>query len=282
MTKKDVAIILALSGVLLFTTIVGRWWIGEDAFIITVTLYSIFLLSGLLETYRRLGKRHSSELMKSINSLNNNYRQIEALFSIFSIIKPKFPLPDTRGWAASPDLLKKLVEVIYSEKPKFVVEAGSGVSSLIIAYCLKQIGRGKVVCLDHEPKYAKITEDLISFHGLEDVAKVVHAPLTQIEINGNRWLWYDTEFLEIDEPVDLFVIDGPPWDTQKLARYPALPLLFEYLRDKSTIILDDGARNEEKEIVKIWEKELDYISYDFLSLEKGAFLIKKHSKAKNS
>jgi len=288
-TKKDIVVILVVTGVLLFSAIAGRWWMGEDAFIITVILSNIFILSGLFETYRRAGKREErlrnrEERLRNREerSRNNHYRQIEALFSIFYNIKPNLPLPDTRGWAASPDFLKKLVEVIYREKPEFVVEAGSGVSTLIIAYCLKQIGSGKVISLEHDAKYTKVSEDLISFHGLEDIAKVVHAPLTEIEINSKKWLWYDTEYLKIDMPIGLLVIDGPPGYTQKLARYPALPLLFKHLLDESTIILDDGARKDEKEIVEIWKKELEYISYDFLNFEKGAFLIKKHRKPKDA
>jgi hypothetical protein len=81
-------------------------------------------------------------------------------------------------------------------------------------------------------------------------------------------------------PIDLLVIDGPPESTQKMARYPALPLLFKYLLNESIIILDDGGRKEEKEIVEIWEKEFENISSEYLDFEKGAFLIKKHGTPK--
>ncbi len=280
-TKKDIVVILFVTGVLLFSAFAGRWWMGEDAFIITVILSNIFLLIGLFEIERRAIKRQEILSDRAEKSRENHYRQIEALFSIFSNIKPNYPLPDTRGWAASPDFLKKLLEVIYCEKPKFVVEASSGVSTLIIAYCLKQIGSGKVISLDHDAKYAKASEDMISLHGLEEIAQVVHAPITEIKVNGNKWLWYNTKYLKIDMPIDLLVIDGPPGDTQKLARYAALPVLFKHLPDESTVILDDGARKDEKEIVEMWKKELECISYDFLSFEKGAFLIKKHAKPKD-
>ena len=274
---------MLVSVLLIFTNIAERLWIGENSSVIII-LSTALVLSGLFEAFRRLSQKHIEltrkhyELKKDIK---NNFRQTEALFSIFSCIQPNFPLPDTRGWAASPDLLKKLLEIIYLEKPKFVLEASSGVSTLIIAYCLKQIGCGKVISLDHETKYAKITEDQISLHGLEDVATIVHAPLTEIEINGMKWLWYSTEHLKIGEPIDLLVIDGPPSPIQKLARYPALPLLFDHLRDESIIILDDGARKDEIEIVEIWKSEFDCISYDFLEFEKGAFLVKKYRKPKS-
>jgi len=275
-TKKDILIILVVLGGLLFLAIAGQWLIGDDAFIITIILANIFVLIGLFETYRRVDKR--VETLRVLN--HNNFRQTEALFSIFYSIKPNFPLPDTRGWAGSPDFLKKLMEVIFREKSQFVLEASSGVSTLIIAYTLKQIGGGKVISLEHDDKHAKVTKDQISLHGLEDIATVVHAPLTETEINGNKWLWYDIQCLKTDMPIDLLVIDGPPESTQKMARYPALPLLFKYLLNESIIILDDGGRKEEKEIVEIWEKEFENISSEYLDFEKGAFLIKKHGTPK--
>jgi predicted O-methyltransferase YrrM len=273
-TKKDIVVIFIVSGILLFSTIGIRWWIGQDALIITVIFSNIFVLFVLFETYRRVEKRDRRRDERLWNSdersRNNSFRQIEALFSIFFSIKPNYPLPNTKGWAASPDFLKKLLEVIYREEPKLVVEASSGVTTLIIAYCLKQIGSGQVISLEHDAQFAKVTEDLISLHGLEDIAKVVHAPLKEIEINANKWLWYDTEYLDTaylkaSMPIDLLVIDGPPAHTPELqlARYPALPLLFKHLLDESTIILDDGARKGEQEIVGLWKKELEYISYEW-------------------
>jgi len=260
---------------------------GEDAVILMVIVSNVFLLSALFETYRRLVNRDNKRYnldeeryQRHEQSRVNHYRQTEALLSIFQSIKPDLPLPATRYFfAASPDFLRKLLEVIHREKPELVVEASSGVSTLIIAYCLKKIGSGKVISLEHDAKYANITKDLISFHGLEDVAQVVHAPLIETEINGNKWLWYDTQYLKIDMPIGFLVIDGPPGHTQRLARYPALPLLFEHLLDKSTIILDDGARTDEKEIVELWKKEFECLSYEFLDFEKGAFLLKAHKKA---
>jgi predicted O-methyltransferase YrrM len=206
------------------------------------------------------------------------YQQVEALLSIYSSLQISYPLPDTRGWAASPDILKKIMETTLREKPAMVLEASSGISTLIIAYCLKQIGSGKVISLENDAKFAKISEDMVALHGLSDIVTVVHAPLTEVKINGKQWLWYDAKAINIDAPIDLFVIDGPPASTQHLARYPALPLMFDFLADDATIILDDGARKAETEIVTKWGEELEGISYEFLDLEKGAYVIKKHVK----
>jgi len=282
-TKKDGVLILSASLSILAMAVVGWSVIGEAALVILLTLSTMLMLFGLVEVYRRLTNRLSEvneELQNGLRTQdwrrNQDYRQIESLLSLFFTIRPEFPLPDTRDWGASPDLLKKIVEIILLEKPAFTVEASSGVSTFVIAYCLKKVGRGKVVSLEHDAKYATISQNLISLHGLEEIATIVHAPLKEVEINGQKWLWYSTDCLSIDQPIDLLVVDGPPGNIQKLSRYPALPLLYRYLDHESNIILDDGRREDERNIVALWQREFSHITSDFLDNEKGAFVIHRN------
>jgi hypothetical protein len=78
------------------------------------------------------------------------------------------------------------------------------------------------------------------------------------------------------------VVDGPPGNIQRLSRYPALPLLYGHLNDRSTIIVDDGRREDEREIVARWEKEFTHISATFLGLEKGAYIVHKNLKTESA
>jgi len=277
-TKKDSAHILSASLSVLAVTAIGWSLIGEAALIILPALSTFLILFGLMEVYRRLYEEHRNSRRAQDYQRKQEYRQIESLLSLFFTLKPDFPLPDTRGWAAAPDLLKKIAEVIFMEKPAFIVEAGSGVSTLVMAYCLKHLGRGKVVSLEHDAKYATINQKLILLHGLEQVATIVHAPLREVEISGQKWLWYNTERLNIEQPIDLLVVDGPPSHIQKLSRYPALPLLYRYLDAKSKIILDDGHREDERNTVALWEREFSPITSEFLDTEKGAFVLHKNDR----
>jgi Methyltransferase domain len=281
-TKKDGALILIASILLLVVAVTGWLLLGEATLIILPVLSGILILVVVLEMYRRLSAELSEKDQNQEYQRNQDYRQIESFLSLFFTLKPSLPLPDTRGWAASPDLLKKITEVILIEKPSLVIEASSGVSTLVIAYCLKKLGKGKVVSLEHDVKYAAISQSLISFHGLEDIATIVYAPLKGFESNDQRWLWYNTDRLKIDQPIDLLVVDGPPGNMQKLSRYPALPLLYRHLNNKSTIILDDGHREDEKKIVALWEKEFSHISSEFLDMERGAYLIHKNDQAEGA
>lgn len=176
-----------------------------------------FILLVLLDTFRRI----DDSLILIHEEAQDNYKQIEAMFSLFSIIKPTRPFPPLRHWVISPDLANIIVSHVLENKPKCVVECSSGVSTLIIAYCLRKLGNGKVYSLEHDEEFAKITTENIRLHGLEDYAAVVHAPLTKITVNGNKYHWFNIDGgLTGIKNIDFLFVDGPPLRTQRLARYP--------------------------------------------------------------
>jgi hypothetical protein len=234
-------------------------------------LASILLLIALLEVYRRLREARRSDAEQR----SRDYSQVEALFSLYFTLKPGGALPRTRSWAASPDLLKTIMDLVFEKKPDLVVEASSGVSTLIIAYCLKRLGKGRVISLEHELRFAILGQERIVMHGLEDFASVVHAPLVQVELDGQQWVWYDLKDLPPAASIDMLIVDGPPGKIQKLARYPAVPLLHARLSDRATVVLDDGNRADEREIAARWAREYPDLTAEYLKLEKGAFLLRR-------
>lgn len=280
MTKDDSVVILIATLFLVGVTALGWWVLGPAALVLLPVLSTIPLLVVILRVYRRLSAQLQGEYRDHEFQRQQDYRQIESFVSLLFALKPTFPFPSTRGWAISPDLLKKIAEVILTEKPGLVIEASSGVSTLVIAYCLKQLGRGRVVSLEHDPKFVAMNHAIVVSHGLEDIATIVHAPLKEIETHGDKWLWYDLDGLKIDQPIDLLVVDGPPGNIQKLSRYPALPLLYGLLNRRATIVLDDGNRADEKRIVALWEKEFSHLSTEFLDMEAGAYVIHKTEQAR--
>ena len=79
-----------------------------------------------------------------------SYRQAEALNQLIALLKFTAPIPPTRSWAASPDLLLTLVDLVRRYKPQLVVELGSGVSTLIVA----KAGAKKVISIDNSDEFA--------------------------------------------------------------------------------------------------------------------------------
>ena len=203
------------------------------------------------------------------------YDQIDALFSIHALINIRHPLPKMRGWPVSPDFVKILTALVLSEKPALIVEAGSGVSSVIAGYCLEKNGYGALVSYDHDEKYAGVSADNVTTHGLARMVNVIHAPLKEMRMGGEAFIWYDTAYLQGQEKIDLLVVDGPPGHLQRMARYPALPVFFDRLSDRAVVLLDDAARDDEKEIVQRWLKEYPFFEAEYVDTEKGATILRR-------
>jgi predicted O-methyltransferase YrrM len=242
--------------------------IGEAALVLLTVLCLAVLLFTQIELAGLLKDHLKYEALY-------DFKQVEALFSLYSTLRPDLPLPDTRDWAASPDFLKKLTVLILKQEAQMVVETGSGVSTLVIGYCLKRLGRGKVISLEHDERYVTATNELINFHDLTQFACVIHCPLVKVDIGGETFSWYSTEGVPFERPIDILVVDGPPANDQEFPRYPALPQLSAHLAKNAFILLDDGRRAGESRTNKRWTAEFPSIRSEFLPTEKGAFLLRR-------
>ncbi len=210
------------------------------------------------------------------------YRQTEALFGIHSVLHPRLPLPSMRGWTILPDAAAIIISNILSRKPNFILECGSGVSTILCGYSLERLNsKGKILSIDHEAYYGSLTAKTMEKHGFSsDMFKIVHAPLITHKNDSKPFIWYDTSFLSLlTNPVDLLIVDGPPHKTQYKARYPAMAFLFEKLSDNAVIILDDGSRQDEKAIVEQWLSEYPSLKLEFHDTEKGVAVLTKTSGA---
>jgi predicted O-methyltransferase YrrM len=230
------------------------------------------LLAGLaLQTAVQLERQRRAQA--------RDYRQIESLFSLFAVLRIEHPLPPMRGWAVSPDLAATLVSLILERKPGFVLELGSGVSTLLAAYTLKKVGSGRILSLEHDEAYAAASAEDLRRHGLEGFASIRHAPLRPLTLNGQSWLWYDPALLDDVKAIDLALIDGPPGDLQRLARYPALPVLMPRLSPDAEVVMDDYRRRDEREIASRWLREFEEFSGREVDTEKGAIVLSRRARA---
>ena len=208
-----------------------------------------------------------------------HYRQVEALFSIFNTLRLEEPLPPMRGWAVSPDFASLVIRLIREQKPTLMVEVGSGVSTFLSALYLKQLDHGQMVSIEHDENYATACRAHIAANGLENVVTLIHAPLIRTTVDGDDWTWYDTKTLEEKlrslPPIDLLIVDGPPFWVQALARYPALPVLFKYLDECAIVALDDADREDERMIVSLWQKRFSGFELEEAPCEKGAVIFRR-------
>jgi len=285
-TKKDTLVVIITGIVLLALALLGRWIRHVEVPIILVAISTCLVVFILLEIHRR----NIKFLKKIYENLHNDYKQIEALMFSIPLLEIKHPLPPMGDWAISPDMANILISLILEEKPKFTLDCGSGVSTLLIAYCLKKLKHGTVLSVEQDEKYFDSTRHNIKLHSLEEIASVICAPLKEIYIRDKSWMWYDTAFLRDIKSINLLVVDGPiipdPYGkTQKMkemARYPGLPILLEKLSDNCIIVVDDAKREDERKVIETWVKEFSIFECERYNTEKGTVILRRKSKNGNN
>uniref|UniRef100_UPI002618524B class I SAM-dependent methyltransferase n=1 Tax=uncultured Microbacterium sp. TaxID=191216 RepID=UPI002618524B len=179
----------------------------------------------------------------------------QAMHQLLLRFTPEAPLPPVAGWAMSPAGLLMLTDTITKRDAGLVVECGSGSSTLWMALAMKAKARGKVVALEHLDEYAEKTRELLEAHGVADWAEVRVAPLTSVHTAHGDFQWYDTDGMTWENPIDILLVDGPPTTTGEHARYPALSVLGSLLDPSAIIVVDDADRQDEREVMTMWERE---------------------------
>lgn len=178
---------------------------------------------------------------------------VKDLIWLSSRISPRRPLPlRGGGWEARPQVLSAAWELIRDQRPKRVLELGSGLSSVVMAYALETNGSGQLQALENGIGYAEKTRRLLAEHDMHQRVQVLEAPLQQVEHEGERLLWYSLANLRADTSVDFLFVDGPAGTLGPMIRYPALPLLRGNLTDDAVILLDDTHREQERQVVQRW------------------------------
>ncbi len=206
----------------------------------------------------------SNDLSKKIDKLRSGLkaemaqqtRDVEALMTLMPRIQPRATLPTNAfsgNFAINPGSIAHLADVIAAKQPSVVLELGSGISSVWMGYLLEQFG-GRLITIDHDPFYARLTGEMIVRHELTGTVEVRLAPLVP-RPGGEEGStpWYDHSAFADVEGIDLLVVDGPPQATGLNAREPALSVLRDQLSPRATVILDDAARPEEQEVIASWE-----------------------------
>lgn len=193
------------------------------------------------------------------------YRQTEAFIQLTNLLDFKAALPSTRSWAASPDLLLTISEIIKKAQPALVVELGSGISTLVAA----KSGARKIVSIDNSDVWGAKTVALLKEHKVRGVD--VRIASLQPYANGSEW--YDVEAIKDLKKIDVLIIDGPPGSKNPEARYPALQQFKDKLSASAIVIIDDVHREGERKLAEDFAKALPNHELMILDHEKGTAII---------
>jgi hypothetical protein len=244
-------------------------------FIFALILALVLVLGGSAFLHRRMSKQIELRFESLRAEIANARVQAEAVAAIHAELAGAAVMPRTGGWAASADFLALIADIVHRRDVQTVVECSSGLSTVVLAACMRNRGRGHVFSLEHEAQFAEKTRELLRRFCLQDWASVIEAPLVAYERDDWRGSWYGLQGLPSDLRADLVVVDGPPYNTSQLARWPALPALESRLADKVVFALDDADRAEEAEIVRRWLSSGAGLSVEPYSAtcEKGAAVL---------
>ena len=247
-----------------------------------LTLLALLLVALVLLGYQiRLSRKFGAKLNQLMNnekqtrknsrelkiSTREDYWQSEFYAQLLHLLNLDAPIPLTRGWAASPDVLLTLVESARSSEVRTIVDLGSGVSTLVLA---KSAPHARVISIDNSGEYAAKTRQLLDNHKITNVDLRV-APLTP---HTSGVPWYDTSALSNLAEIDLLFIDGPPATEDGQARHPALAELVKKLSSRAIVVLDDAGREGEKELAQKFAAAMPNHVLEFLSHEKDTAVIR--------
>lgn len=227
------------------------------------------------EVQRRVTVTHNTSIRRQERWQRDLYRQVEALHSIYRTLDLEHGLPPMRAWAVSPDLAAHLLRHVRIHKPGVIVEAGSGVSTLLLALSAERAGRGEIIAFEHDEHFALETEKLLEEYGVRHRERVLVAPLVTTRVGAADYPWYDTSRFSIDEPIGLLLVDGPPGSIGPQSRYPAVPVLAPNIDENTVVLLDDGKREEEVAIAERWCAEDGMTVTGRLPHEKGTIELRR-------
>jgi predicted O-methyltransferase YrrM len=188
-------------------------------------------------------------------------------------------IPYTPDWSAAPDFMQLIVDHALAAKPHTIVECSSGLTTLMLARCCQRNGHGHIYSLENGPEYAEKTRSYFERYGVERYVTVLDAPLEPYNLHGAEYLWYRTDELSgllAGRKIDMLTIDGPPGFIQKNSRYPALLVLSDLLAQGCTIFLDDAVRDDEQQIIKLWQEQYPDMACSYLATERGCAILKKY------
>jgi hypothetical protein len=229
-------------------------------------------------------------------AINNATKQIGASIALQHYLSTGQLTPfnaAAHSWPISADLGYVIVELLETNDYSFVVEFGSGISTLIIARTLEHLSNKTrrqsppFFSFEHLQEYHDRTRALLTRSGALDSVELSLAPLVDyFAPNGTCYKFYsrtDEVLATVSKRVlcgqrVLAIVDGPPTSIGKHARYPAGPILGQMFPDAQVdILLDDYVRADEQEIARTWVKDFTEqgraCAEQKIQLEKDALLI---------
>lgn len=164
-------------------------------------------------------------------------------------------------------MASRLATRLAERRPQRVLEAGSGVSTALLARYAALTG-AEVVTLEHDPRFLRQTAALLERLALRRAVDLRLAALGPVRCNSDGPVrWYrplpEGEF-------DLVFVDGPP---QQVGRAGTLPSVASQLSADGELWLHNGHRQHEQDCLRSWRGTFQFDA-TLVEADKGAWILR--------
>ena len=157
-------------------------------------------------------------------------------------------------WSIDEKTIQFLWNNLMRDRPQFIIECGSGISSLVLATYSKFLSTKlsyfpQVFSIEQDVHIKEKIEKKLKKFDLIDFIKILYAPISEqgkYRLNGN-----DFPKKIGQEKADWILIDGPSGPPSD-CRLWVLPTLAPFCRPGTKWFLDDAFRNAELNILNKW------------------------------
>jgi len=164
-------------------------------------------------------------------------------------------------WAIASDTVDWLSDFLQRERPKVVLEFGSGVSTVCMCALLQRLhgpGGYKLLSLEQNPAEAERTSKILNALAGGGSCHVVHVPLIPAVVAGAPTFFYDlngtcSERFAWLGKADFVFIDGPA--AEGPSRYGTLTQVPSNIVAGAKFAMDDGLREEELLTGSLWAQQ---------------------------
>jgi len=201
--------------------------------------------------------------------LDNLFIQLSALLEIKEVIGPGLLFGPLREWALSPDALLIILREVTSRSDPYVLEFGSGESTVAVAAALRARGCGHMVTVEHDAEFAKIVTERLRRNALMKYVdvRVVEMRHFNSRLSPTKYKSYNLANFNVDFNVAL--IDGPISVFGAETRAIPLEYCLQRLKGDRVIYFDDAARTDERNVLRQYLSDYSHVHVQYLETEKG-------------
>jgi predicted O-methyltransferase YrrM len=212
-------------------------------------------------------------VLSATAALGRQIRNAEDLTAVAALLGAR--LPPLGNWGIEADFARLIIDEL-QERPRTIVECGSGASTILIAALLENRGEATFYSIEHSEPFASSLRARLESLGLAEQVQTVVAPLRWQAFAARSTIWYDAHSIgaHVAGPIDLLVVDGPP-PVAPWARWAAMPFFHADLAPGAVVLLDDGRRRSERGAAASWRAQYPDLDVYWLDTVKGAWRVVK-------